>query len=82
MATILPFLPAEPAFDPEALRVMSMAFDDVCRALELNGDSRAREIVAVRVIELARRGERDAGILRDRVLRDANGGPAVAGPAA
>jgi hypothetical protein len=38
-----------------------------------NGDNQARETVASRVIELARRGERSSDRLRDRVLREANG---------
>jgi hypothetical protein len=73
MATIVPFLRNQFAFEPEAVQAMSAAFDEVCRALDLNGDFRARETIAVRVIELARRGERDAIRLRDRVLREANG---------
>ena len=73
MATIVPFLRNQSAFEPETVRAMSAAFDEVCRALDLNGDFRARETIAVRVIELARRGERDAIRLRDRVLREANG---------
>src|SRR5438874_13829922 len=74
MATIVPFLRNQSAFEPETVHAMSAAFDEVCRALDLNGDFRARETIAVRVIELARRGERDAIRLRDRVLREATGG--------
>jgi hypothetical protein len=51
---------------------MSNAFDRVCVALKLAAEAaREREAVAVRIIELARRGERDAKRLADRVLRDA-----------
>ncbi len=50
---------------------MSAALEEVCRALNVNGDVKAKETLAVRIIELARRGERDAGRLRDRVLREA-----------
>jgi hypothetical protein len=53
---------------------MSMAYEDICEALHINGDARAREAIAVRVIELARRGERSPANLRDRVLGEANGG--------
>ena len=63
-------------FEPEATQAMSVAFDEVCQALKLNGDARAREAIAVRIIELARRGERDPNRLRERVLQDANGGAA------
>jgi hypothetical protein len=51
---------------------MSQAFDRVCTGLKLAADAtREREAVAIRIIELARRGERDAKRLADRVLRDA-----------
>jgi hypothetical protein len=72
MGTILPFLRDQAVFEPEATRAMSAAFDEVCRALNLaDGDSRGRETVAVRLIELARRGVRDPEMLRQRVLHEA-----------
>jgi hypothetical protein len=71
MATIVPFLKDEPAFDPADIKAMSMALDDVCKALLLNGDVKAKETVAVRIIELAGRGERSPTKLRDRVLAEA-----------
>jgi hypothetical protein len=76
MATIIPFLQDE-AFDPDALRAMSTALDEVCRTLQVNGDQRAREVIAVRIIELARRGERDPELLRDRVLLEAGAPPSM-----
>jgi hypothetical protein len=72
MPTILPFVPDdENVFDPKDLAAMSMALDEVCKTLNLDGDSSARETVAVRIIELARGGERSATRLRDRVLHEA-----------
>jgi hypothetical protein len=62
------------AFDPETVAAMATALEQVCDALRINGDAIAREIIATRIIELARRGENDAEKLRDRVLREANGG--------
>ena len=59
-------------FEPEATHAMSMAFEEVCRILKLDGDARAKEAIAARIIELARRGERDPERLRERMLRDAN----------
>jgi hypothetical protein len=55
---------------------MSTAFEDVCRILKADGDAKAKEVIAVRIIELTLRGERDSAKLRDRVLREAgeNGG--------
>lgn len=72
MSTIIPFLRNE-AFDQSGIHGMSLALEHVCVALGVNGDARAREAVAIRVIELARRGERNWVNLRDRVLNEANG---------
>ena len=74
MATIIPFL-QDNAFDPDALRAMSTALEEVCRKLEVNGDRRAREAMAIRIIQLARRGERDPERLSDRLLREAGATP-------
>jgi hypothetical protein len=73
MGTIIEFLRKQNAFDPEATKAMSAAFEDVCRALKLlDTDTNGREAVAAQIIELARRGEKDPVRLRDRVLRDAS----------
>jgi hypothetical protein len=83
MTAILAFLRKQLArgdqavFDPEVVHAMSVAFDEVCRALGVNDDDKARETIAVRIIELARRGESNADRLRDRVIREANGGGSV-----
>jgi tartrate dehydratase beta subunit/fumarate hydratase class I family protein len=66
MAAIIPFL-KDRAFEPHDIQAMSMAFDDVCKLLGLI-DELSREVMAVRIIELARRGERSPTKLRDRVL--------------
>jgi hypothetical protein len=72
MTTISPFLQdQDDVFDPDALQAMSIALEDVCRTLQVNGDQRARETMAVRILELARRGERDPERLRNRVLQEA-----------
>jgi hypothetical protein len=61
------------AFDPETVTAMATALELVCAALRINGDAIAREVIATRIIKLARRGEDDAEKLRDRVLSEANG---------
>ena len=71
MGTILPFVSAG-AFEPNDIEAMSMAYEQVCNALHINGDAEARETIAARVIELARRGEPCPTVLRDRVLAEAN----------
>lgn len=70
MTTIVPFL-QDAAFDQHDIDAMSTALIDVCNALKLDGKSTAQEVVAVRIIELARRGERRPTKLRDRLLREA-----------
>ena len=71
MLAILPLLD-DAAFDPEATHAMSAAFEETCAALGVPDTSaREREVIATRIIDLARRGERNADLLRDRVLREA-----------
>ena len=74
MTSITPFL-QDDVFDPEALKAMSIALEDVCRTLRVDGDERARETMAARIVELARRGVRDPEQLRNRVLREAGATP-------
>ena len=76
MMKMIPFL-QDDAFGPDALRAMSTALEEVCRMLKIDHDQGAREVVAVRVIELARCGECDPERLRDRVLREAGATPSV-----
>jgi hypothetical protein len=71
MATIIPIL-RDDAFDPDALRAMSTVLEEVCRTLKVDGDQGVREVMATRIIELARRGERDPERLRNRVLQEAS----------
>lgn len=67
------------AFYPNDVNAMSRAYQDVCNALHINGEVGARETIAERVIELARRGERCPTILRDRVLAEANADTGING---
>jgi hypothetical protein len=51
---------------------MSMALEEVCRVLRIGADAaRDREVVAIRIIELARRGELEYRRLVERVLKEA-----------
>jgi hypothetical protein len=64
-----PFLETE-AFDPEKIHTIVAAFEDVLRELRLTDrNSPAVEVVANRIIALARQGENDPGNLRDIVLK-------------
>jgi hypothetical protein len=73
MGAILPIVLAA-AFEPSDIEGMSLAYEDICDPLHINGDIRSRETIAIRVIELARRGGRCPTVLRDRVLAEAKGG--------
>ncbi|MBV8835455.1 MAG: hypothetical protein JO000_02865 [Alphaproteobacteria bacterium] len=60
------------AFDPEAISVMSQAFESACAALGIAPtQTRERTVIATRVIDLARSGVIDAKALRERVLLEA-----------
>lgn len=61
-------------FGHDEITAMSMALEDICKVLKLDGKAKAKEVVAMRIIELARRGERSPTRLRDMVLKDATGG--------
>jgi hypothetical protein len=79
MAAILPYVKNPLVFGPEATRAMSVAFDGVCRALGVSYTANgAREAIATKIIELARRGECDPDRLRDRVITEAANGNASA----
>jgi hypothetical protein len=60
------------AFGPAAIEAMSKAFEEACNTLQVfAGDEKGREIIAARIIDLARGGVVDAKALRDRVLAEA-----------
>ena len=59
-------------FDPEHIEAMRKAFEAACARLELSigtGDHKT-ELVARRIIELTRAGERDANRLIARILAE------------
>jgi hypothetical protein len=72
MATILPFVREQNVFDPSDITAMSAALDDITSRLKLRDDSWARAIMAARIVDLARAGERDPTRLRNRVLHEAD----------
>jgi hypothetical protein len=71
MATILPFV-KDGVFDQKDITAMSMALDDVCKMLNLPDENSAKEVIASRIIDLARAGERNPTRLRDRILHEAD----------
>jgi hypothetical protein len=54
--SISPFLSGE-AFDPETIEEMSLAFESVCKALQLKvRDDPVTRVVAEKIIELSKHG--------------------------
>jgi hypothetical protein len=67
---ILPYL-AGRAFEPESIRQMSLALENVCEKLELRlTDDPATRLVASTIIELTQRGVRDAATLASMTLKE------------
>jgi hypothetical protein len=62
------YLEDNAAFGPEAITAMSEALERACAALHINGQLRDREVIAARIIDLARTGILDAKVLSDRVV--------------
>jgi hypothetical protein len=57
-------------FEPDAIKAMSEALERACAALHVNGQAHDREVIAERIIALARRGVTDAKALGDRVIAE------------
>jgi hypothetical protein len=67
-ATILPFIKLS-VFTPDTVAAMGKAFDRACAATSQSGEPCVhREIVAERIIALAKAGERDPAALCDHAL--------------
>ena len=67
---IRPYLAGQ-AFEPESIREMSLALENVCEKLELRlTDDPAARLVASKIIELAQRGVRDVPTLTAMTLKE------------
>ena len=55
-------------FEPEAIETMSKALEEACKALHIDGRVHDREVIATRIIDLARSGVVDAKALSERVV--------------
>lgn len=65
---ITPFL-TDRSFDPDATRAMGVAFENACQSLGLTDKTDAMtRLVASRIIEAARTGERDPVKLYEAVM--------------
>ena len=77
---IRPRLSASGVFSPEEISVITTAFEDALRVLGLaNRKDPAVSMVAKRIIEIARRGERDPMLLREAVLNSFRNDPRASG---
>lgn len=67
---IRPFLAGQ-AFEPETIREMSLALEQVCDALSLKMvDDAATRLIAGKIIELAQRGVQDVSTLTSMTLKE------------
>ena len=75
--SIIPLLGNSSSFDPEAVEILSAAFDDAWEEIKRSGSSLARpayergarEVLAKCIIEMAQRGERDRRHLSESALK-------------
>ena len=58
-------------FEPEAIAIMSAAYEEVLRVLQLaDRQDPITELVARKIIEVAGTGERDPAKIREQALKD------------
>jgi len=73
MAPTMPirnYLSNPAVFEPEIVKAMSEALEQVCTELHINGKVHDRETIATRIIDLARSGITDAEALSRRVIAE------------
>jgi hypothetical protein len=62
---------AEASFGPDVIDIMTKAYGQACRMLHDKGQPEVvQEVIARRILEIARTGERDPDRLCERVLAD------------
>jgi len=67
------------AFDPEAIKALAVAYDDACAVLQVaNAADPRATIIAKKIIEHARHGERNPTRLLDLVLTELQSVPDAA----
>ena len=70
------------AFGPDEIAVLVAAYEDALRALSLvNRTDLDTEMVAKKIIDLAKQGERDPVRLRERVIEAVSSRPPSVAPA-
>ena len=68
-ARVIPFF-QDASFDPETTHIMGQAYDSACKVLHHIGQSEVvKGVIAKRIIDVAKTGERDPNQLCKRALR-------------
>ena len=71
------FLPESPSFAEDEIVDMAHAVDDVCKVLDIPPeDAPTLKSIAERVVEHAKRGERDPAVLAEQVISEMRGAKA------
>ncbi|MGA9501278.1 MAG: hypothetical protein WBV52_13705 [Pseudolabrys sp.] len=73
MPTIINHVQSPEAFDPEAISVMDDAYECALRIFPALASESVRQVIAARIIGLARTGERDPRKLCEQSLADLDG---------
>jgi hypothetical protein len=68
VGTILNYLPAPAAFDPDVISILAKAYEQALASLESPPPQSVRELIAARIIGLARGGERDQHTLCEKAI--------------
>jgi hypothetical protein len=68
VSRIIDFIQPSAAFDPEAISVMGDAYERAIKSLEASAPNDVREVIAARIISMARAGERDPRKLCDESI--------------
>lgn len=63
------------SYDPQTIAIMTAAFDTVCESLSarMNGNEDVKRTLALAILRLADRGERDPTALADAAFREVAG---------
>ena len=73
MPTINNYIQSREAFDPEAISVMGDAYERALRIVPALASENVRQVIAARIIGLARTGERDPHKLCEQSLTNLDG---------
>ena len=68
MDSHVPFIDFSEAFDAEATSAICLAFDRTCHSVQGTPSDYLKELIAKRVIAIARRGEKDPDRLAEATL--------------